>query len=310
MKLLSIDIGIKNLAFCLIEFIKEKESYNIILWDVINICDDKQLCNTTNCLNDAKYFDKNKVKYMCLKHTKYNEIKIPPKELNEKNIKKMKIDELKLLLEKQNIINNNSNKNTNTSNNNNKDNKKKQTKNDYLKIVNEYLDMHFLTEVKNIKANDVDLIKIGVNMKNKLDSIFFCDNKNYDIDLILIENQISPIANRMKSIQGMITQYFIMKNIENIIYWSATNKLKQFIDDKTTYKERKELSIEYTKQIFNNYSLTDSKDLTDSNNSTQLIELKKWNNFFMQHKKKDDLADSFLQGLSYLNIKEGFNILL
>jgi hypothetical protein len=287
MKILSIDIGIKNLAFCLIEFIKEKESYNIILWDVINICDDKQLCNTSSCLNDAKYFDKNTVNYICLKHTKNYNIKIPPKELNEKIIKKMKIDELKLLLEKQNIINN--------SINNNKDNKKKQTKNDYLKLVSNYLDIHFLTEIKNIKANDVDLIKIGINMKNKLDSIFFGDDKIYNIDLILIENQISPIANRMKSIQGMITQYFIMKNIENIIYWSATNKLKQFIDDKTTYKERKTLSIEYTKQILNN-------DIS--------IDFKEWNKFFMLHKKKDDLADSFLQGLSYLNIKQGINILL
>lgn len=287
MKILSIDIGIKNLAFCLIEFIKEKESYNIILWDVINICDDKQLCNTSSCLNDAKYFDKDTIKYICLKHTKNHNIKIPPKELNEKIIKKMKIDELKLLLEKQNIINN--------SINNNKDNKKKQTKNDYLKLVSNYLDIHFLTEIKNIKANDVDLIKIGINMKNKLDSIFFVDDKIYNIDLILIENQISPIANRMKSIQGMITQYFIMKNIENIIYWSATNKLKQFIDDKTTYKERKTLSIEYTKQILNN-------DIS--------IDFKEWNKFFMLHKKKDDLADSFLQGLSYLNIKQGINILL
>jgi hypothetical protein len=35
-----------------------------------------------------------------------------------------------------------------------------------------------------------------------------------------------------------------------------------------------------------------------------------WVTFLNGQKKKDDLADSFLQGLSYLNIKEGFNILL
>ena len=35
---------------------------------------------------------------------------------------------------------------------------------------------------------------------------------------VIIENQISPIANRMKTIQGMITQYFIMKNIYNVEY--------------------------------------------------------------------------------------------
>ena len=40
---------------------------------------------------------------------------------------------------------------------------------------------------------------------DKLDTFVFSD-----IDLILIENQISPIANRMNCLQGMIMQYFIM----------------------------------------------------------------------------------------------------
>ena len=40
-------------------------------------------------------------------------------------------------------------------------------------------------------------------------------NKLPDIESIthvFIENQISPIANRMKTIQGMLAQYFIMKS--------------------------------------------------------------------------------------------------
>ena len=36
------------------------------------------------------------------------------------------------------------------------------------------------------------------------------------IDIILLENQISPIANRMKTLQGMIAQYFIINNNHGI----------------------------------------------------------------------------------------------
>ena len=53
-----------------------------------------------------------------------------------------------------------------------------------------------------------------------------------DIDLILIENQIGPLALRMKMLQGMITQYFIQNNITNIIFVNASNKLKEFLGNK------------------------------------------------------------------------------
>ena len=50
-----------------------------------------------------------------------------------------------------------------------------------------------------------------------------------DITHVVIENQLSPIANRMKTIQGMLAQYFIMidENID-IQFISSSNKLKQF----------------------------------------------------------------------------------
>jgi hypothetical protein len=49
------------------------------------------------------------------------------------------------------------------------------------------------------------------------------------VDVVLIENQISPIAKRMKDVQVLLTQYFIMKSDETvIIYVSSSNKLKLF----------------------------------------------------------------------------------
>ena len=58
-------------------------------------------------------------------------------------------------------------------------------------------------------AGNTDLVEIGWNMKKHLDKIKDCTMKN--IKYVLIENQISPIANRMKTIQGMLAQYFIMR---------------------------------------------------------------------------------------------------
>ena len=65
---------------------------------------------------------------------------------------------------------------------------------------------------------------------------------------------------------------------------SASNKLKEFLGkSKTTYAERKKASIKFTHDI-----------LIKNNN------LQNWLEHFNKHKKKDDLADSFLQGRWYL----------
>jgi hypothetical protein len=96
----------------------------------------------------------------------------------------------------------------------------------------------------------------------------------------------------MKTIQGMIVQYFIMSNIVvgNIEFISAINKLKDFANannnEKTKYSDRKKLGITTTLELLSNdYRFIDKKD------------------YFMTHKKKDDLADSFLQGLWFVNNK-------
>ena len=107
------------------------------------------------------------------------------------------------------------------------------------------------------------------------------------IDCVIIENQISPIANRMKTLQGMIAQYFIMRDVHFIEFVSAANKLKKHMKNKkSTYSERKKMSIELVKEQFGvNPKITE------------------WNELFVKHTKKDDLADCFLQGLWYLEDK-------
>ena len=74
-----------------------------------------------------------------------------------------------------------------------------------------------------------------------------------------------------------------MKEINKIVFVSATNKLKRFIGKKSTYNERKHKGIEITRNAINRDPLLSS-----------------WQAHFEQHKKKDDLSDSFLQGIWYL----------
>jgi len=132
---------------------------------------------------------------------------------------------------------------------------------------------------ENIKAKDAKMVDLGIFLKKKLD-VFI---KNKTIDQVVIENQIGPQAIRMKSIQGMVTQYFIHQNITHIIYWSASNKLKPFLlsSEKTTYTERKKKSVQITKLLIQNFFQNQEP-------------------MFHEHKKKDDLADCFLQGIHYL----------
>ena len=61
MKILSIDVGMKNLAFCLFH-IKDSMEFEILKWDVLNLCEEKEhLCKELKkdgkvCNKKAKYF--------------------------------------------------------------------------------------------------------------------------------------------------------------------------------------------------------------------------------------------------------------
>ena len=258
MKILSIDVGIKNLAICILD--NNNYNYNIIYWDIINLCNN----NTNNCYICNKFakFNKNNL-YYCTQHAKKSEYKIPTSNDNINKIKKANINQLK-----EKAINYDLSFN------------KPILKTDLNNLIINHLEKTYLEIITEENANDFNIIDLGINIKKNLDNIF----KNFlKVDFVIIENQISPIANRMKTIQGMLAQYFIMHNFKNIEFISAQNKLKLFSETKnTSYNERKKLGIQFC------------KNLLIKNNNPQL-------NFFLEHKKKDDLADSFLQGIYYLN---------
>lgn len=260
--IISIDVGIKNLSYCIFKLNPDK-TYSIIKWDVINLLDMnyKKICQSFNkknikCNHTAVY-SKNDI-YYCKTHIKSNKCLIAPPEY----YKIIKSDTVS-----------NSNYNSLIKNN--------YIPNTIQKLeVKNYIKENFFIEIpKPSSASKINLIEISKSIHFNLPNILPLK----EIDIVLIENQIGPLANRMKSIQGMLTQFFIEHNIYNISFISSINKLKDFNLGKLSYKERKLKSIELTQNILNNNNFYT------------------WINLFNNHKKKDDLSDSFLQGLWYIN---------
>lgn len=289
MKLVSFDVGIKNMAYCFFDI--SGENIGVKDWNVINLMPDANkttvLCNCNIIIKGNKKKDikptvkpcGNKAKYtknelcFCERHAKTTDLLIPSKSHKSSTLNKMKTDELKQLALSFNIIPEN-------------------TKKLVVEQMLEYFDKHSLEPILKTKSNasNIDLITIGKNIKIEFDKVDFSQ-----VERVIIENQISPIANRMKSIQGMLAQYFIMRHDSiQIEFLSSSNKLKGFEKEHdaegSNYKQHKMDAVFHTKRIIENPYFSS------------------WKSHVLEHKKIDDLADAFLQGLWYLKKHNIINI--
>jgi hypothetical protein len=261
-------VGIKHLAFCLLNY-QSKDEYSIEKWDVINLCNDKihNCCGQNSqkkpCTRKARYTKKNT--HYCKIHAKNKDFKIPPKNLYKSSLLKSKCFDLKKIYIQCGLKE-----------------KHKMKKKEYFTEICQYVDDNYFDPIIQTRASDVNIVTLGRNMRKCFNTLL----KDISLDHVIVENQIGPLANRMKTLQGMVMQHFIELSVPVIKEISASNKLKLFLSQgqKTTYNERKKLGIQITQQQLN-----------------ATPKITHWENFFQSHKKKDDLADSFLQGFWYLN---------
>ena len=293
MKMLSVDVGIKNLSFCLFEIVNEidntvkNKSIKIHKWDNIDLSEKNEMkCMEIDkseiCNKPAKFSKEDKC--YCLKHAKKQPFLQPKPDLKPSFINKQKLQSLIDIANKYKI--------THSAN---------AKKAEIIQQITNFTNTNCLSPVDKSNATKIDLVTIGRNIQHKFDNIFFNTESSDDIDTIIIENQIGPIANKMKTIQGMISQYFIMKNNNiKIEFISASNKLKDFMPAGLTLEENKEnttnpkLDYKQRKQL----GVKTSLHFVDTDER-----FKEWSVFLHKHNKKDDLSDCFLQGMWYIKNK-------
>ena len=225
MKILSFDVGIKNLSFCLLN------DGVIEDWGILNISTD-DVCE--HCSKSGSRCDKS-VKYVCQGSF---QVCSAHKKLKQYSDKKFKC---------------------------------------VPKKKNPMLDQG---------------TKMVETLKNKENFV--------NVDLVVIENQPALKNPTMKSIQMILYTYFLIEgvtntnsSIESIELINARNKLKAYTgpivpcDIKDKYKRTKFLGIQYCLSM-----------IVESEQADQ------WLNLYTTSKKKDDLADAYLQGMYVLKSKQ------
>ena len=122
------------------------------------------------------------------------------------------------------------------------------------------------------------------------DGIFVClvrhlNEKPWVLDATTVVIEKQPDRNRgMKAVENLLHAYFLIKNGErNVVIWDARHKIPDVAGaGKARYAQRKKTSIERARKFIEGVN-------------------KEWIPFFDSHKKKDDLADTVMQALSFID---------
>jgi hypothetical protein len=301
---LSWDIGIKNLAYCIIK--KTNMQFKIEKWGIINLSEEEKICTENNkfeikCTSKAHYQKGDN--FYCNKHLKCcktETVELLQLPLLDKKDKKDKKDISLCCYEIKN----------------NTDLPKICAKNAscYIEDINKpYCKAHGLQQkVKMEKDKNVkDIVKKNAN-KISLDilsiKLFTELGKMKDfltVNEILIENQPSLTNPTMKSIMMLLYSYFVIfglsdnkdksSKIEIIRFISPSNKLKVSsgaINEIDKIKNNRKAYI-LTKSIGIKFCMDLIKDDIDNLN------------LIKNTKKKDDMCDAFLQGYHYIFCKNG-----
>lgn len=273
-KVLSFDVGIKNLAFCIIEKKITTDEFKILTWGIINLSGPTVKCDFIirggkPCESSARsqIYHKDKV-LISNKETIH---------CCDGHVNKLIPTIVKLKKEKHqcNVIGCTDGATYHLTNT------------EFYWCTSHY------NKIGKKVAKGIKTKKIHIKNANResMDNLCTRMYTQFDshptfltVDEILIENQPSMTNPTMKTVASFVFSYFILKkagsSIKGVYFISPSNKLKVLEDKKVerSYKMTKKLGIKYCS------ALIEEEDKT----------------FLAKFRKKDDMCDAFLQGFQYL----------
>jgi hypothetical protein len=265
MKILSWDVGIKNLAYCYLEKTLEQDNIKILDWGSIDLLQSKRykctciitktkkICgkNATYYLNDDYYCGTHKSQYKPIIDESYNEGLT-----------------INLCEFKHPITNNICNKRTNIN---------KSGVNlcriHLRKTIQDEKNRLALKPVKKLNSLKTDPQQLALLMFEKLENL---NISNIEIDTVYIENQPALKNPIMKTVATFLFSYFVFKKINTVKFISATNKLKvdcKYLDDLLSrIKENHPVYILIKKLLYINLLKIDKKNCINNDNDNLFIE--------------------------------------
>ena len=250
MKLVSFDIGIRNLAVCVLEGTSRTDMC-IAHWDVIDVVGEKNGHTRTSCFKCAKpamWSQAGTGTQACSRHRPKN-LTLTKTALGKKTIAELQGMALGYT--------------------------GKPTKKDLVVHISTAMLASGWTKFKgNARAPGGGVLDLVGDI---IDSLGRREDWWAGADLIIFENQMDR---RMFAVQAMLHMYFACRGFRTKGV-SAIHKLDNIVcvaDATGTYRGRKKTGITHC----------------------ELLCPPSQHAFFRSHKKKDDLADSFLQGLYFL----------
>jgi len=325
-KVLSFDVGIINLAYCLLEVNQTKKSFNILNWGIIDLASNRKKCQFikrggSQCSSVATRMinvDENK-SYYCKSHVKnatlnINDVDVKWNDVNDKN--KCSIENCnKPGTMNCNLISNycccSHQKKFSQEHNiicSAKKCKEYITKGLYINNENSFsvlklgwCDEHYEHEselflkkkTKNMSQNSNKLShdKLGVAMYTKLDEL----PELLLADEVLIENQPTFINPTMKTVSAILFSYFVMRGLYEKDKTKSTINNVLFCSPSNKIKvggknaiDKLEKTEEKVYKVTKNMGVEFCKALIkDRPEYLQMID---------KMKKQDDMADAFLQG--------------